>query len=179
MLALRCLLAAAACAFPALARRKIAIYPHTEMGIVRRALARWKDRRLISDEFFVRIGTRDLRVRAAEKWSKISCFPLGYGPPWCRDWYIDILFDQSHNIKFCAQSGLAQDNNTQIMMPRLPRGARQPRMQDSTRILQDLQAELEHAPLCCLLCCRCLLACLLALEPLKNRDFPAYRNGIR
>ena len=54
---------------------------HTETRIARRALARWKDRRLISDAFFVRAETRDLRVRAAEKWSKISRFPLGYGPP--------------------------------------------------------------------------------------------------
>ena len=93
-----------------LSRSKTAISPHTGMGFVRRTPARWKDRRLISDDFFVRTGTRDLRVRAAEKWSEISRFPLGYGPPRYRDWYLDILFDQSHNIKFCAQSGLAQEN---------------------------------------------------------------------
>ena len=123
-----------ACLHSAISKTKIAIQAHTEMRIASRALARWKDRRLISDEFFVRTGTRDLRVRAAEKLSGFSRFPLGYGPPQRRDWYSDILFDQSHNIKFCAQSGLAQDNNTQIMMPRLPRGARQPRMQHFTWI---------------------------------------------
>ena len=82
---------------------------HTETRIARRALARWKDRRLIFDAFFVRTGTRDLHVRAAEKWSKISRFALGYGPPRRRDWYLDIFLDQSHNIKFCAHSSLAQD----------------------------------------------------------------------
>ena len=82
---------------------------HTETRIARRALARWKDRRLISDDFFVRAGTRDLRVRAAEKWSKISRFPLGYGPPQYRDTYLNIFLNVSHNIKFCAHSSLAQD----------------------------------------------------------------------
>ena len=103
------LLACAACAFWAFSGPKTRNRAHTETRIARRALARWKDRRLISDDFFVRTGTRDLRVRAAEKWSKISRFLLGYGPPRYRDWYLDIFLDQSHNIKFCARSSLAQE----------------------------------------------------------------------
>ena len=60
---------------------KIVIRAHTEMGIVRRTLTHWKYRLIISDDFFVRIATRDLRVRAAERLSKFSRFPLGYRPP--------------------------------------------------------------------------------------------------
>ena len=107
-----CLLLACCCllAFLGISGPKTRNQAHTETRIARRALARWKDRRLISDEFFVRTGTRDLRVRAAEKWSKISCFLLGYGPPRRRDTYLDIFLNVSHNIKFCAHSSLAQEN---------------------------------------------------------------------